>query len=205
MPMVDANDLRLALADRDGARARVEQITSKRRELDAQYVAACDALVASREARDIALASEILGEAADVAAARLAYDAASEQCAGLERAIDMLRDRAAAADTELVRAEDRVVETMAALAAPLVDGARSDVEFHAKALADALRTFHKLDNCARRGGGFLSGQAAERAAGMPGTIITDAGMLVHGGMITSRLTERADDLRPQQLLSLLSE
>lgn len=201
--MVDAADLHAALAARDGVRARIDQLTAKRRDLYTAYTLANDSLAAAREARDTALASEILGEATDVNAARLAYDTASETCAGLERALDILRERLTTAEKELPRAEGRIVDTMAELAAPLIDGARADVDFHARALANALRLFHKLDNCARKGGGFLSGQAAERAAGMPGAIITGAGMFVHDNMITPTLRERADDLKPAQLLALL--
>ena len=200
------DDLRTACQTLADCEIRGARLAAQLAELRDRHVVATDAVAATRPTLDDELAHDALGEPADVAGARAQHSAADDAIRGIERAIDIVKLRIAAHEKELETLQSNARAVMADLAAPLVEQYQTEVKHCAEALGYALETLMRADNCARLGGGFLSGTAAhDKLFGSPGTILFRHKMNCDQRSIFPMLVDRFDDLKPAQLLALLDQ
>lgn len=200
--MTSAADLEAALAAKEIVAAQAKKLAEKLAELEAKDLALCDQLAEARAALDHQLGLSAIGDECDVQSASARHHELSESSRGVDAGIGIIKAKIAVAAGQYASAETHVDAVMAALAAPLVDGARADMLENCERFAASFKLLMQLDHLARFRQGFRTGTAALTFAGSPDEVL--ARSQIYTDSIPA-LRERVHDLRPAEMLALLEE
>jgi hypothetical protein len=207
--MSASDSLTRAMAAVAEAEARAAELAAKLAAVRAEDLAITDEIIVKEKQLTAALGLELLNDlsVADLEAIRGERDALHDRCRATASAIDLLETRLREQERAIELTRMQLTAVMADVAVPLREQALANVTHHARELALALSQFHRLDNTTRSGygnGGFLTGSAAEIAAGSPGSILADRGIRATNDSLLPQYRDRIDDLKPKQLLAMLT-